>query len=159
MSYLKDFPIVYIDETGIDTYLYRKRARAPKGVKVHDKISGRRYERTSVVAGQVGQKIIAPMIYNGTMTTEFFTKWYEEQLLPSLSGPHVIVMDNATFHSKKVLDELSISKGHYFLPLPPYSPELNPIEQFWAVLKSNVTELLRKLPTVYDCLTYYFKTK
>ncbi len=53
-------------------------------------------------------------------------------------------MDNATFHPKKHLDERSIASGHYFLPLPPYSPELNPIEQFWATLKRKVTELLRR---------------
>lgn len=159
LSCFKDFPVVYIDETGIDTYLFRKKARAKRGVQVYDKVSGRRFERTSLVAGQVGQNIIAPMIYKGTMTTDFFTKWYEEQLLPSLEEPHVIVMDNATFHSKMKLDELSIAQGHYFLPLPPYSPELNPIEQYWANLKAAVTELLRTFPSVEECLVYYLKTK
>ncbi|MGT2673812.1 transposase [Streptococcus rupicaprae] len=67
-------------------------------------------------------------------------------------------MDNATFHPKKQLDQLSIAHGHYFLPLPPYSPELNPIEQFWATLKRNVTELLRIFSSVQEGLEYYFKT-
>ncbi|NIB91908.1 hypothetical protein EKA96_01070 [Streptococcus pseudopneumoniae] len=49
---LKDLPIVYIDETGIDRYLYRPYAGAPRGEKVYEKISGRRFERTSIVAGQ-----------------------------------------------------------------------------------------------------------
>lgn len=93
------------------------------------------------------------------MTAERFTTWYKEDLLPCLSQPHLIVMDNATFHPKKRLDELSIANGHYFLPLPPYSPELNPIEQFWATLKRNVTELLRTFHSVQDALKYYFKTK
>lgn len=133
-------PVVYIDETGIDTYLYRQKARAKRGKKVYDKVSGRRFERISVVAGQIGAEIVAPLLYQGTMTAELFTKWYQEHLLPSLSGPHVIVMDNATFHPKKRLDDLSVAEGHFFLPLPPYSPELNPIEQFWAILKKKVTE-------------------
>ena len=152
-------PIVYIDETGIDTYLYRHKARAPWGEKVYDKVSGRRFERISVVAGQIGSKIIAPLLYHGTMTAELFIKWYQEQLLPSLTEPHVIIMDNAAFHPKKQLDELAVAKGHYFLPLPPYSPELNPIEQFWATLKRKVTELLRTGRSVQSALEYYFKTK
>ena len=99
------------------------------------------------------------MVYNGTMTSEFFCKWYQDQLLPALSEPHLIIMDNATFHPKKRLDDLSMAQGHYFLPLPPYSPELNPIEKFWATLKSQVTELLRKFESVKQCLEYCFKTK
>lgn len=93
------------------------------------------------------------------MTAELFIKWYQEQLLPSLTEPHVIIMDNAAFHPKKQLDELAVAKGHYFLPLPPYSPELNPIEQFWATLKRKVTELLRTGRSVQSALEYYFKTK
>ncbi|MGT2785704.1 transposase [Streptococcus merionis] len=44
------------------------------------------------------------------------------------------------------------------MPLPPYSPELNPIEQTWAVLKYHITELLRKLSSISECFEYYFKT-
>lgn len=50
-------PIVYIDETDIDTYLHRHKVRAPQGEKVYDKVSGRRFERISVVAGQIGSKL------------------------------------------------------------------------------------------------------
>ncbi|HFI0641845.1 TPA: transposase, partial [Streptococcus suis] len=76
-----------------------------------------------------------------------------------LTEPHVIIMDNAAFHPKKQLDELAVAKGHYFLPLPPYSPELNPIERFWAGLKRKVAELLRRFQSVEYSLEYYFKTK
>ena len=93
------------------------------------------------------------------MTSAFFVEWFKKQLLPSLKVPHVIVMDNASFHPKKVLDDLSIYDGHFFLPLPPYSPELNPIEKSWAILKRGVTELLRKMDSVTDAITYYLKTK
>ncbi|TFV04496.1 hypothetical protein E4T79_10755 [Streptococcus sp. LYSM12] len=71
LSCFDKFPIVYIDETGIDTYLYRKQGRSPRGEKVYDKIRGRRFERTSVVAGLVAHKIIAPMIYKESMTSAF----------------------------------------------------------------------------------------
>ena len=74
LNSLKDLPVVYIDETGIDRYLYRPYARAPRGNKVYEKISGRRFERTSIVSGQVDGKFIAPMIYKESMTNDFFVE-------------------------------------------------------------------------------------
>ena len=72
MDNLKDLPVVYIDETGIDRYLYRPYAQAPGVEKVYEKISGRRFERTSIVAGQVDGEFITPMIYKESMTSDFF---------------------------------------------------------------------------------------
>jgi len=126
---LKDLPIVYIDETGIDLYFYRPYARAPRGEKVYEKISGRRFERTSIVTGQVDGEFITPMVYKESMTSDLFMKWFKTQLLPALKTSHVIVMGNASFHPKNILDELCIQDKHFFLPLPPYSPDLNPIKQ------------------------------
>ncbi|MBF0819957.1 transposase, partial [Streptococcus acidominimus] len=57
------------------------------------------------------------------------------------------------------LDQLCLAEGHYFLPLPPYSPELNPIEKAWANLKRAITELLKTFKTVNESLLYYFKTQ
>ena len=85
---------------GIDRYLYRPYARAPGVEKVYEKISGRHFERTSIVAGQVDREFIAPMIYKESMTRDFFVEWFKTQLLPALKTPHVIVMDNASFHPK-----------------------------------------------------------
>ena len=59
----------------LDAYLFRKHARAPKGQEVHEKVYGRRYERTSIVAGKQGHKIIAPLGHKGTMHAEFFEVW------------------------------------------------------------------------------------
>lgn len=156
---LKDLSVVYIGETGIDRYLYRPYARAPRGKKVYEKISGRRFERTSIVSGQVDGEFIAPMIYKESMTSDFFVEWFKTQLLPDLKTPHVIVMDNASFRPKHILDELCIQDRHFFLPLVSYSPDLNPIEQTWAILKKKVTDLLRKVPNIFECLERFFKTK
>ncbi|SNI25147.1 degenerate transposase [Streptococcus pneumoniae] len=77
MDNLKDLPIVYIDETGIDRYLYRPYAGAPRGEKVYEKISGRRFEQTSIVAGQVDGEFIAPMIYKESMMSNFPYRFQE----------------------------------------------------------------------------------
>jgi len=111
---LKDLPIVYIDETGIDLYFYRPYARAPRGEKVYEKISGRHFERTSIVAGQVDREFIDPMIYKESMTGDFFVECFKTRLLPTLKTPHVIVMDNASFHPKNILDENCIQDKHFF---------------------------------------------
>lgn len=124
-------PIVYIDDIGIDTYLYHHKAGAARGEKGYDKVSGRRFERISVVAGQIGSQIVAPLLYHGTMTGELFTKWYQEHLLPSLTEPHVIIMDNAAFHTKKKLDKLALAKRHYFLPLPLIPLNLTQLNDSW----------------------------
>ena len=55
-----------------------------------------------------------------------------------------------------LLDELCIQDKHFFLPLPPYSPDLNPIEQAWAILKKKVTDLLREVPNIFECLECFF---
>ena len=127
--------IAYVDETGIDTYLYREYGYAPRGQKVHAAISGRKYKRVGIVAAQLGQKIISPLVYSETMDSGLFTFWFEKQLLPALPSDAVIVMDNASFHRKAQLIPLAQKHGFRLIFLPPYSPELNPIENFWAWLK------------------------
>ena len=143
---------------GIDRYLYRPYARAPRGEKVYEKISGRRFERSSIVEGQVDGEFIAPKIYKESMTCDFFVEWFKTKLLSPLKTPHVIVMDNASFYPKNILDELCIQDKYFFLPLPPYSPDLNLIEH-WAVLKKKVADLLREIPNIFECLERFFKTK
>ena len=68
-------------------------------------------------------------------------------------------MDNASFHPKNILYDNCIQDKHFFLPLQPYSPDLNPIEQAWAILKKKVTDLLREVPNIFKYLERFFKTK
>lgn len=149
--------IVYVDETGIDKYLYRPYAWAPKGQICPGKISGRKYERTSIVAGLCGKKILAPLQYSGTMDSSLFKYWFVEMLLPSLHTGCVIVMDNASFHQKAILAELAACHDCSVLFLPPYSPDLNPIEHFWAFLKARLRNILSHFHSLDDALMDCFK--
>lgn len=124
-----------MDETGIDTYLYREYGYAPKGQKVDAAVSGRKYKRVGIVAAQLGREIISPLAYSGTMDSGLFEFWFEKQLLPALPPDTVIVMDNASFHRKAQLVCAAQKHGFRLIFLPPYSPEFNPIEKFWAWLK------------------------
>ena len=119
----------------MDQFLYREYARAASGEKVYGVISGKKYKRVSVVAGKRGDKIFAPLEYGGTTDSVLFEYWFENLLLREVPEKSVIVMDNAAFHRKEVLCGLARKAGCSVLFLPPYSPDLNPIENFWAWLK------------------------
>jgi len=151
--------IAYVDETGIDCYLYREYGYGPRGQLVHDRIKGRKYMRTSIVAAQMGNEIIAPCQYTGTMNHEWFEKWFQEHLLSALPKGTVIVMDNASFHRKEQLYSLAQKSGCYLIFLPPYSPELNPIEHFWAWLKRTLRRILPKLVSLDQAIfaAFFFR--
>lgn len=131
-----------MDESGIDQGITRRLSRSLRGQKVYGKISGKRTKRQSILAAKVNNKIIAPMIFEGTCYTELFEAWVEQVLIPELKPNQVIIMDNAAFHKSKRTKELIESAGCQLLFLPPYSPHLNPIEQFWGVLKRKVSYLV-----------------
>jgi len=75
-------------------------------------------------------------LFEGNINADVFYSWVNQQLLPSLPKKAVIVMDNATFHKRTDSSEAITGKGHDILFLPPYSPDLNPIEKKWAQAKS-----------------------
>ena len=102
-----DYQRVYLDETGFDRYLFRPYARSLKGQIVKAQISGKRYRRLSPVSAQVGNRLIAPMVYQNTMTGVFFEAWFQQCLLPALTQKPVIILDNARFHRMGVLREMA----------------------------------------------------
>jgi len=133
---------VYVDECGIDQYLYREFAYSLRGQKVVAKISGKKFKRTNIVAGICEGKWVAPMEYSGTTDSVLFEFWFENCLLKEIEPGSVIVLDNATFHKKSVLPQLALEKNCEVLFLPPYSPDLNPIEKKWAWLKKKMRNIL-----------------
>lgn len=118
MEQFSQHQLVYIDETGIDVYLYREKGRALKGEKVKAKISGRRYQRLSLGAAQVGKKLIAPMTYTGTMISDLFESWFRDFLLPLLTKKSVIIMDNARFHRMRALQDFVAANRAYYFTAP-----------------------------------------
>ena len=135
--------LAYVDETGIDSYLYRTHCYAPKGTATIGRVSGRKYRRVGIVAAKMGKEIFSPLQYDGTMDALLFETWFETRLMRELPPDSVIVMDNAAFHRKKQLICITKIYGHTLIFLPPYSPELNPIENFWAWLKQKLRNILQ----------------
>lgn len=96
------------------------------------------------------------MMYEGTMTSDFFEAWFQQFLLPNLTTPSVIILDNARFHRMSHLEELCEEFGHQLLPLPPYSPEYNPIEKTWAQIKKYLRKVLPNYDTFLEAFSSYF---
>jgi len=151
--------LLYIDETGIDSYLYREHCWSKRGEKVYAEVCGKKFRRVGIVAAQRGNEIIAPLQYDGTMDSALFEAWFETSLLPAAPRGSVIVMDNASFHRKVKLRELVQAKelGHRLLFLPPYSPELNHIEHFWSWLKRTLAKSLHMFHSFDDALCAAFQ--
>jgi transposase len=134
--------IIYVDETGINKYLYREYARAKRGIHILEKVSGKKFERRNIASGICEGKWIAPMQYTGTTDSDLFEYWFEHCLLKEAPAGTTIILDNATFHKKALLPQLAEAAGCKVLFLPPYSPELNPIEKKWAWLKKILRKIL-----------------
>lgn len=136
---------IYLDESGVSKYLYRDHGRAPRGEKVMGEISGTRFVRESFISALYEGKFLAPMCFQGTCNTELFNVWLKQVLIPELKPEKVLILDNASFHRSEESRKIIESAGCKILFLPPYSPDLNPIEKYWANLKVKIRELLRSV--------------
>lgn len=160
LNQISDIPkerIAYVDETGIDSYLYRAYGYAARGEAVYGKIPGRKFKHTNIVAAKLGKELIAPMQYNGTTDSTLFEFWFEQCLLPCLPKDAVIVMDNASFHRKKELHKISSKHNCTLIFLPPYSPEFNPIENSWHHLKSVIRNNAYLFNSLDDAISFAFQ--
>ncbi len=113
-------------------------------------------EYSDSVAAKMGNRILAPMQYNGTTDAPLFEFWFKQWLLPCLPEDIVIVMDNASFHSKDHLNSIAESYNRKIIFLPPYSPELNPIENFWHTLKHWLRMHIRNYDSLDDAISAAF---
>lgn len=147
---------IYIDESGINKYVFRPFARAKIGKIIIEAVSGKRYQRESFIARKVESKILAPFCYQGTCNTDLFNYWLENILLPELTPGFTLIMDNATFHKSQKTQELIKKSGCEVLFLPSYSPDLNPIEIFWANFKKLVQQKLTTLKNLSKAIDESF---
>ena len=113
----------------------RQYAYAPKGVSIEDTISSNQYRHTSLIAARVNGCFTVPMLFEGACDALVFNAWLENLLCPMLDASHVVILDNASFHKGKKTKELIAACDASLLFLPPYSPELNPIEKDFANIK------------------------
>lgn len=141
-----------MDECGCHEFYQREFGRALRGVRVEDVRCGRRFARTNVIAAKCCDAILAPKTYCHTTNKRFFMDWFEFDLLSVVPPGHTIIMDNASFHPKKELRKMAERYSVNLLFLPPYSPDYNPIEKFWANLKRWLRDFLCFYDSLKDAL-------
>ena len=113
-------------------------------------MSCKRFTRQSVIAALFKGKFLSPMCFEGTCDTLLFNIWLKKVLIPKLIPGQVLILDNASFHKSSESKRLIEAAGCKLLFLPPYSPDLNPIEKFWANMKMKIRELLPKVKKSTD---------
>ena len=130
--------IVYFDESGFEDETIRLSGWSSRGKRIKGDVSGTgKRRRTNLIMAQRRDQWLAPMLFKLSCNSEVVKTCMESMLLPELVRPSVIIMDNAAFHKKSEIRELLHEHGHKLLSLPPYSPDFNPIEQSFAILKKR----------------------
>lgn len=127
--------IVYIDESGFAHDMPRTHGYSVKGKRCYDKHDWGAKGRTNAIGALIGSTLVAVGLLTGSVNTDVFTTWVDKILLPNIPEKSVIVMDNASFHKGADMQKILEDAGHTLLYLPPYSPDLNPIEKKWAQIK------------------------
>jgi len=157
LSEVEAAQVVYLDEAGVDDtedypYGYSHISERFPGLKL-----GHRTCRIRMVAGWCNRSVMAPMTFEGYCDTSLFEAWVEQQLVPELKPGQVVVMDNASFHKSQRTQDLIEQAGCTLLFLPPYSPDLNKIEKFWARLKTYLRKTLDTFDGLWDAVDHAFR--
>lgn len=113
--------------------------------------------RTNAIGALIGKALLSIGLFKTNITADIFTAWVEQDLLPKLPTQSVIVMDNATFHKRQDTQNLIRNAGHTLLFLPPYSPDLNPIEQKWAQAKAIRKQLFCSIEQLFQIESFYVR--
>lgn len=132
--------LVFVDETWASTNMTPIRGWSPRGQKLIGRAPHGRWRTMTFIAALRSDRIDAPYVLDGPVNGQVFTAWVEQCLVPTLAPGDVVVMDNLASHKGKAVRRAIRQAGAKLLFLPPYSPDLNPIEQVFAKLKL----LLRK---------------
>lgn len=130
--------LVFLDETGASTKMTRLRGRCLKGQRLYAKAPFGHWLTQTFVAGLRYCGLTAPWVIDGPMTRQIFETYVETQLAPTLSTGDVVILDNLPAHKSERAADCLKQRGAWFLFLPPYSPDLNPIEQLFAKIKAHL---------------------
>ena len=133
--------LVFIDETGINTGMTRWYGRASSDQRVVDYTPDIRFERTTVLSSIRASGEMISLIFEGSLDGDMFVEYVAQCLAPTLTKGDIVIMDNLSSHKVEGVIEPIIAAGATVRYLPPYSPDLNPIELMWSKLKTYLRKL------------------
>ena len=131
----------FIDESGAKTNMVRTHGRCPRGQRLLSRVPAGHWKTTTMLAAIGLDGVDAPWTLDGAMDADAFEVYVEHVLVPTLHGGEIVVLDNLSSHKRPRVIERIQAAGAEVRYLPPYSPDLNPIEQMW----SKVKQILRSL--------------
>ena len=134
--------LVFLDESSIKTSMVRLYGWGPKGGRIKDYVPDARWKSLSILSTLRNDGSTEAIVYEGGLTGELFKKWLKECLLKTLKKDDILVMDNLSSHKVAGVKEMLSNAGIKLEYLPPYSPDLNPVESMWSKVKNS----LRKIP-------------
>jgi transposase len=130
--------LVFLDETGTTTKMTRLRGRCLKGQRLRSKAPFGHWKTQTFIAGLRCDALTAPFVIDAPMNRRIFETYVETQLAPTLKPGDVVIMDNLAAHKSAAADKAIRARGAWVLFVPPYSPDLNPIEMAFAKLKAHL---------------------
>ena len=128
--------IVYLDESGFAVDMPRTHGYSAKGARCYGEQDWHARGRINAIGAIIGNHFLTVGLFECTTDSDVFYGWLTQALIPKLPKESVVVMDNATFHKRADMIAALEHAGHTPLYLPPYSPDLNPIEKKWAHAKN-----------------------
>ena len=130
--------LIFLDESGVTTSMTRLYARGMGGRRIHEATPGGHWKIMTILGAMSLNGMIATMTIEEPTDTDIFLAYVEHLLCPVLKPGDVVVMDNLSVHKAPAVREWIEKAGAEALYLPPYSPDLNPIEKAWAKLKQQL---------------------
>ena len=137
---------MFLDETGITTHLLRRYGRAPRGARVHDHAPCGRWQTSTFLAALRVTGLTAPGVFDGAIDGESFRASIEQILVPTLQPGDIVIADNLGAHKVAGIQRVIQAAGATLWYLPPYSPDLNPIELCFAKLRPSFAPLAVAAP-------------
>jgi transposase len=144
---------VFIDETGLNTKLARLHGRCPIGQRCLSAIPHGHWQSSTFIAALRHESIAAPFLVEGPVDAEVFTVYLEQVLCPQLRAGDTLILDNLATHKVQNVSRLLSACGVGLRYLPPYSPDLNPIELAFSKLKTHLRQAAaRDLEALHSAL-------
>ena len=137
---MRDQParLVFVDETAVTTKMVRLRGRSRRGTRLPGAAPFGHWHTQTFIAGLRCDALTAPWVVDKALDRTAFDLWVETQLAPTLSSGDVVILDNLPVHKSAKAARILRDHGAWFLFLPPYSPDLNPIEMAFSKLKAHL---------------------
>jgi len=150
--------LVFIDETAATTKMTRLYGRAPQGERLVDKVPHGHWKTSTFICGLRYNRVTAPFVLDGPMDGPHFLAYVEQILAPTLKKGQIVFLDNVSTHKVDGVEQAIEARGARAVFLPAYSPDLNPIEQFFARLKSFLRKMkARTVEQLWSAIAAFLK--